>query len=132
MDNLFTYLTTPTTEWTSRTWEIDWDKKRLLSRRIDGKDAVAQAAQVAFCVDYQEYPIFSDKFGLEIKKYIGRDRDFVKSNLERLIKECLSPDLRIDKLTDFMIEDHEDSIYCSFVLVCDDGKTTQSLEVPIE
>lgn len=129
--NLYDLLTREDVpDWTSQTWEIDWENNRLLSRRIDGKEAVAQAATVALNVDYLKYPIFSDRFGHEFSQYIGGDRDLLKCNAERLIKECLSPDLRIKRVTDFKIEDlDKHTIHISFKLHCEDGIVDMTLEV---
>ena len=112
----------PVPEWASQTWEIDWENNRLLSKRIDGKEAVAQAVKVILATDYLKHPIFSDLFGSEFYKYIGKDRDLLICNAERLVKEAVAPDLRILKVTDFQIDElDKNTIHIQFNLECEDG-----------
>lgn len=132
--NLYDLVTSPNVEeWTSQTWEIDWGNNRLLSKRINGKEAVAQAAMVVLCVDYLKYPIFSDRFGNEFYQFIGRGRNLLKCNAERLVKEALAPDLRIDKITNFKMEDiDKNTIGISFTIECTDGSVDFNWEVLLE
>lgn len=130
--NIHDLLSREVPEWTSQTWEIDWDNKRLLTKRIDGKKAVAQGAYVALLTDYLEYDIFSDRFGSEFNKYIGKDPDLLKCNAERLVKECLAPDLRIERVINFEQEQRGNDLIIDFDLVCEDGIEHMELEVPLE
>ena len=116
--NLYDLYTNPNIEeWTSRTWEIDWENNRLLSKRIDGKQAVAQSVLVTLSTDYLKFPIFSDRFG----------------SAERLIKDAVAPDLRILKVRDFRIEERDKfTIEFLFTLECEDGLVDLSWEVLLE
>lgn len=132
--NLYDLATNPNKEeWTSQTWEIDWENNRLLSKRINGKEAVAQGALVALSVDYLKYPIFSDRFGSEFYKFIGQDRELLKCNAERLVKEALAPDLRIDRITNFEMRDiDKNTVEISFTIECTDGEVDMDWEVLLE
>ena len=80
---------------TSRVFKIDWENNRLTSQHIDGKEAINQAVRVITAVELQDWGIFPDWFGIEMKKMYGMPRPFVKANLERLIKEAVNTDDRI-------------------------------------
>lgn len=92
----------------SRTFEIDWDGNRILSRHIDGLEAVGQAIEVTASVEWRDCEIMPEWFGLEMRPYIGMPRPYVKANLERLIKEALSTDDRIERLHGFVFTDLSD------------------------
>lgn len=111
---------------TSRTFKIDWENKRLLSKTIDGVDAVGQGTQVRLAVEWLDYQMMPDTFGIALKQlYNDRGdpmpRDYVLANLQRLIGECLSPDLRIHKILDFQMEERKNSVICTMTVDCEEG-----------
>lgn len=131
--SLHELLTTSVPDWTSQTWKIDWENNRLLSQRIDGKEAVAQASLIVLFTEYEKYEIFSDRFGNELYDYIGYDSGLLKANAERLIKEALSPDLRILKVLNFSITELDKyTFHIEFDLQCEDGIEHVIWEMPNE
>lgn len=106
---------------TSRVFKIDWENNRLTSQHIEGKEAINQAVQVISAVEWGDWGIFPDWFGLEMKNMYGMPRDFVKANLERLIKEACDTDDRIIELTDFKIEDLDKAVEVTFTVICKEG-----------
>lgn len=98
----------------SKTFKIDWERKRLLSEKIDGVEAVGQAITVITAIEYKDWPILPNWFGTEMKFVYGTERDFTKANLERLIKEALSTDDRIISITDWQMEDKPSAVKCYF------------------
>lgn len=87
------------------TFEIDWENNRLLSRKVEGEDAVRQNIKSILAVEYQDFIVMPDWFGLAMKDMYGMPRPFVKANLERLIKEALSTYQIIKKIYDVEIYD---------------------------
>lgn len=116
-------------EMTSRVFEIDWNENRLLSKHIGGKEAINQAIRVITSTEYQDWGIFPDWFGLEMKNLYGMPRPFVKANLERLILEACSTDDRIVKMYDFSMEDIEKAVVVRFTVQCKEGTFPMELEV---
>lgn len=117
-------------EMTSRVFEIDWENNRLTSHHIDGKEAMNQAIRVITAVEWKDWGIFPEWFGLEMKKMYGMPRPFVKANLERLIKEACETDDRIISLSNFTMQDIEKAVVVRFTVECTKG--TFPVEVEIE
>lgn len=104
-----------------KVFKIDWDNNRLLSQKIDKTEAVSQNIDVITAVEYQEHESMPDWFGLEMKNMIGMPPHFVKANMERLIKEAVSPYLVVKRLYDFEIRDIDnESIEVIFKVVLED------------
>lgn len=117
------------TEHTSRVFKIDWEKKRLTSQHIDGKEAMNQAIQVITSVEWRDWGIFPEWFGLEMKNMYGMPRPFVKANLERLIKEACETDDRIIDLVNFEMEDIEKAVVVRFTVECTQGIFETEVEI---
>lgn len=105
----------------SKTFKIDWENNRLLSKRIDREEALEQAVQVITAIEYQDFEVMPDWFGIEMKEMYGKPRRFVKANLERIIKEACSTDLRIKRLSDFWMEDLKEAVVVHFTIECEEG-----------
>lgn len=121
----------PESERARKVYKIDWDNNRLLSRRIDGKEAVEQAVQVYTAVEYQDFQIMPDNFGIEMKDMYGMPRNFVKANLERKIKEALSIDSRIERAYNFVMTDLENAVLVEFVVDCVEGTFKTEVELKV-
>lgn len=111
----------------SRTFAIDWENKRLLSQTIDGTEALGQDIEVRLQTEWERFDIMPDTFGLELKALIDSEGEvmesaYVLANMQLLIGEALSPDLRIKEIRDFsaeMIDKHR--VHVSMTVVCEDG-----------
>lgn len=106
---------------TSRVFKIDWEKKRLTSQHIEGEDAVKQAVTVITSVEWGDWGIFPQWFGIEMKNMYGMPREFVKANLERLITEACETDDRIISITEFSMEDLDKAVVVRFTVECTEG-----------
>ncbi|WP_283609193.1 DUF2634 domain-containing protein [Faecalispora anaeroviscerum] len=85
----------------SKTWRLS---ETRLQGMIDGKEAAAQAADLALSTERFFYDIFSYDYGVELADLIGQDRDYVKADLRRRIEEALGEDDRITGISDFTID----------------------------
>lgn len=115
----------------SKTFKIDWERKRLLSEKIDGVQAVGQAITVITSIEYKDWDIMPDWFGTEMKFIYGMERDFTKANLERLVKEGLSMDDRIKSITEWEMTDTENSVICTCNADTTEGKTEVEVVVNV-
>lgn len=120
------------TEKPKKVYQIDWENNRLLSRKIDGKTAVNQNMDVIIAIEYLEHEVMPDWFGIAMKDLYGMPPAFVKANLERTIKEAMSPYLVLKRLTNFKIRDiDKESIEVTCNVELADGTVFEKvMEVP--
>jgi hypothetical protein len=90
-------------EYPSLTYKIDLFSKRIVGK-IDGFEAIIQAVTKNLFTERYAYVIYSDVYGVELERFIGKDFDFIKSDLKRAVSEALLMDDRITSITDFKIE----------------------------
>ena len=86
------------------TYRIDFVNKRIYGT-IDDLEAAKQAVIKILATEKFSTPIYSDVYGVEFERLIGKDMDFVKSDLERTVTDALTEDDRIIGISDFKIEE---------------------------
>ena len=97
------------------------DGNRILGQ-VDGLNAMVQAVQKVLNTELWSYVIYGDDYGVELDRLIGKEFDFVKSDLERTITSCLEVDDRFISLENFeIIEKGNDSLLVSFNVISTEG-----------
>jgi len=115
----------------SLTYRLDFERKRL-SGKIDNEDAIMQLVMKILYTERYAYVIYSSQYGVELDRLIGKEYDFIVSDLERTITEALLADDRILSITDFTTEQTEiDRMTASFRVNSVIGATNISTEVQI-
>ena len=109
----------------TRTYRMDHVRKRIIGC-TDGKEAMEQAIYKAMGTERYENIIYSWNFGAEIAKLFGKPIPYVYSELQRITKECLLHDNRINELTNFNFSHKKNKVFMSFVAHTIFG------EIPIE
>lgn len=113
----------------SKTWLIDPESKRLRGWATD-EEAVRQAAYLALSTERYQWLIFSWDYGVELAKLFGKPMDYVASEVERRVQECLLRDDRIDNVSDFVYSIAGRSLSVSFKITTKEGAIiNQDLEV---
>lgn len=117
----------------SKTYKVDLTKKRIIGH-VDGLEAIIQAVVKNFYTERYAYVIYSPDYGIEIEQYIAQDFDFIKSDIQRAVRECLANDDRITGMYDFNCELGEklDSMLITFRLGTVDGVIDFSQEVTLQ
>lgn len=87
----------------SLTYKLDFERKRI-SGKIDNEEAIRQLVMKILYTERYAYVIYSSQYGVELDRLIGKDYDFIVSDLERTITEALLADDRILSITDFAVE----------------------------
>jgi len=87
----------------SLTYKLDFERKRI-SGKIDNEEAIKQLVMKILYTERYAYVIYSSQYGVELDRLIGKDYDFIVSDLERTIAEALLADDRILSITDFVVE----------------------------
>ena len=115
---------------TSYTYNINRNTNRI-SGYIDDKDAIIQAIYLILQTERYESMIYNWYYGVEFDGLIGKQRDYVNSELQRVIREALTEDDRILEVSDFEITYTEDSALIVFLVETNIGDITIEWEVNI-
>jgi len=118
------YGTLPT-----KTYRFDITNKRIVGV-TDGIEAYKISAEKALRTGRYAHVIYDGSYGSGIHKYIGQDFDYVKSDIQREVYECLSQDDRFQGIQDFIItQTGLDHCKINFNVVCNLGIVPMELEV---
>ena len=114
----------------SKTYYINRNTNRI-SGYIDDKDAIIQAIYLILSTERYESVIYNWYYGTEFDSLVGKDRDFVKSELKRRIAEAILEDDRILDVTDFDISFNKDVVNVVFLVETNIGDININWEVNI-
>ena len=112
----------------SKTYYINRNTNRI-SGYIDDKDAIVQAIYLILSTERYESVIYNWYYGTEFDSLVGKDRDFVKSELKRRIAEAILEDDRILDVTDFNISFNKDVANVVFLVETNIGGININWEV---
>ena len=112
----------------SKTYYINRNTNRI-SGYIDDKDAIIQAIYLILSTERYESVIYNWYYGTEFDSLVGKDRDFVKSELKRRIAEAILEDDRILDVTDFDISFNKDVANVVFLVETNIGDININWEV---
>lgn len=117
------------TVYPSTTYKLDLQTKRI-GRKIDGIDAAMQAVTKIFMTERYAHVIYSGDYGIELESLIGKEFDFVESDLRRRIEEAILPDDRIQGITELTTErSGKNNLIVNCTVQTVDGAFTISTEV---
>lgn len=114
----------------SYTYNINRNTNRI-SGYIDDKDAIIQAIYLILQTERYESMIYNWYYGVEFDGLIGKNKDYVTSELQRVIREALTEDDRIIEVSDFDITYTDDSALIVFLVQTNIGDITIEWEVNI-
>lgn len=113
----------------TRTYKVDSYNKRIIGT-TDGQSAIEQAILKNFDTERFTYVIYSKNYGIELEKYIGKDYDFIRSDLQRAIEECLLVDARIYSINNLQFtQEGLDYMSITMDIETEQGVLTTTLEV---
>lgn len=113
----------------TRTYKVDYYNKRIIGT-TDGQPAIEQAILKNFDTERFAYVIYSKNYGIELEKYIGKDYDFIRSDLQRAIEECLLVDARIYAINNLQFtQESLDYMSITMDIETEQGVLTTTLEV---
>ena len=111
------------------TYKVDSYNKRIIGT-TDGQPAIEQAILKNFDTERFAYVIYSKNYGIELEKYIGKDYDFIRSDLQRAIEECLLVDARIYSINNLQFtQEGLDYMSITMDIETEQGVLTTTLEV---
>lgn len=103
-------------EETSRTYGIDFTRGKATGI-TNGLDAVRQAVYKVLHTDRFAHLIYDANYGSEVTGLQGRSQGYVRSEIERRIREALLQDDRISEITDMQITIAGDEALAVFTVV---------------
>lgn len=101
---------------TSRTYGIDFAAGKATGI-TDGLEAVRQAVYKILRTDRFAHLIYDANYGSEISSLQGRSQGYVRSEIERRIREALLQDDRISEVADMQINITGDEALVTFTVV---------------
>lgn len=114
----------------SYTYNINRNTNRI-SGYIDNKDAIVQAIYLILQTERYESVIYNWYYGAELDDLIGKNRNYVTSELRRMIREALLEDDRISEVTSFSFNFKDDSVLVQFLVQTIIGGIQMEWEVNI-
>lgn len=115
----------------SLTYKLDFERKRI-SGKIDNEEAIRQLVMKILYTERYAYVIYSSNYGVELERMVGKDYDFIVSDLERTISEALLVDDRILDVVDFeMVKTGLDTMSAKFKVISILGDANIETEVNI-
>ena len=98
----------------SKTYRLDTVNKRIY-KTVDGLKAVEQAIYKILQTERAAYLIYSLAYGSELERYIGKDFDYVSSDIQRAIEDALLADKRVLSISEFsVLQEQNDSLNITF------------------
>lgn len=115
----------------SLTYQIDLTNNCIKENMINGLSSIEQSIYKVLNTHRFDYIVYSWNYGNELHKLIGKPMSYVVPEVERLIKEALLVDDRINLLYSFeyYIKD-KDILICKFKVNTDYG--VLDITTPIE
>lgn len=119
-----------TVEEPSRTYRLDFANGRAYGL-VDGLDAVKQAVSKILQTDRFWHLIYEADYGSELTGLSGKSVGFVKSELDRRIREALLQDDRISTIEDMQITVSGDTALATFTVVSTYGNYKEEVDVGV-
>lgn len=110
----------------SKTYKIEDNK---IVGFCDDVEAIKQTIYCILNTERFDYLIYSWNYGVELKNLIGKQKDYIMSELKRLIKEALIQDDRIEDVTNFEFTSLNNSLSVKFVVQTTNGVNIESEKV---
>lgn len=114
----------------SKTYKLDIEKN-IIQGMCDETEAIKQTIYCILNTERFEHLMYSWDYGVELKNLIGEKSTFVIPELERLIKEAVKQDDRIEDVTDFEFIQNKNTITAKFKAITKNGDIEIEKEVNI-
>ena len=113
----------------TKTYKVDTYNKRIIGT-TDGQSAMEQAILKNLDTERFSYVIYSPNYAMELIRYIGQDLDYLQSDLQRTLEECLLVDNRVYSITNLVIEQVDiDSVKIDFDVETTEGVLNITKEI---
>ena len=105
-------------------YEFEFNNNRLTGKLLEGKAAIKMWIHKALLTKRYIYPIYSWDYGQDLEELIGQgyEHDFIKSEVERRIQDCLMVNEKITKCHSFEVDLINEQLQISFTAETKFGK----------
>lgn len=118
-------------EKSNKTYKLNIEKNTI-EGKCEGIDAIKQTIYCILNTERFEYLMYSWDYGVEIKKLIGEQSTYVIPELERVIKEALKQDDRIEDVIEFTFKQtNKNTITATFKVITTLGDIMIEKEVSV-
>lgn len=114
----------------SLTWKLDFEKNQVTTE-MDGIEAIKQSVYMILLTERYRYLIYSWNYGIELDDLIGKDYDYVQSELQRRIIEALLQDDRIEGVENFQVEFSGNVATVKFTVISSLGSYQEEMMVNV-
>lgn len=111
---------------TYKEYEFDFNNSTLTGKILEGKEALKMWIYKALLTSRYVYPIYSWDYGQDLDELIGQgyEVDYIKSEVERRVTECLLINERITRCYGFEINLLNDTLHITFTAETTFGEVT--------
>lgn len=116
----------------SLSYKLKFSKDKL-EQYVDEIEAVKQSIYKILLTDRYKHEIYNWNYGIELDDLFGQPKEYVYSELERRIKDALTPDDRIEAAYNFIFSEAKDktTVCIEFTVKTIFGESLFKLDVNI-
>lgn len=121
-----------TIPYANRTYRINHEQGRIIGM-IDGEEALMQAAKKILATQRFAHVIYDDNYGNELVYLVGKDYNYIVSEIQRMLTDAFSADTRFIGIENLAIEQTSlDAVTITFtVLTTEESRLSLTSEVQI-
>lgn len=114
-----------------REYGVNFETGELTGKVVEGVDAVKVWAWQALQTPRNRYYIYSIGYGHDFETLIGRGYSdaFIRTELKRLVENCLSHNSYITGIENFQCEIVGDQVKATFTIITDFGESEVDISV---
>ena len=111
---------------TYKEYEFDFNSNTLTDKILEGKEALKIWIYKTLLTFRYAHPIYTWDYGQDINELIGQgyEVDYIKSEVERRVTECLLINERIRRCQGFEVNLTNDTLYITFTAETTFGEVT--------
>ena len=111
---------------TYKEYEFDFNNNTLTGKILEGKEGLKMWIYKALLTPRYVYPIYSWDYGQDFDELIGQgyEADYIKSEVERRVTECLMINPKIIRCHNFQINFINDTLHITFTAETTFGEVT--------
>ncbi len=107
------------------------DSGTCIRGMVNDLEALGQAIRKRLSTQQFEYPIYRFNYGVNWRDLIGQDQEYIRAEMQRMIRETLAEDDRILSVDGFVFEFRGITCTCSFQVSSIFGQIREEVSVSV-